>query len=119
MCQNQTQALRECSEVVAVNLDRLNRKRVESRRLDMAVSSADNRGGLSFAIRNALSRNRAVRVGDYARGKLCTDLLDLAPRATSIINKNDGTPIHHRRFLFERRLSIAEGVCGEEQSQGR
>ena len=60
-----------------------------------------------------------MRVTDYACGKFCTELLDLAPRATSIINENNAASHHHHWFLLERRLSIAEGVCGEEQSQGR
>ena len=79
---------------------------------DMAESSADNRGGFSLKL-NAFSRDGAV--GEDARGKFRTDLLDLAPGAASIINKNDGTSIHHHRLLLERRLSIAEAACGEEQ----
>ena len=81
---------------------------------DMAESSADNRGGFSLKL-NAFSRDGAVRVREDARGKFRTDLLDLSPGAASIINKSDGTSIHHHRLLLERRLSTAEAACGEEQ----
>ena len=66
---------------------------------DMAESSADNRGGFSLKL-NAFSRDGAVRVREGARGKFRTDLLDLAPGAASIINKNDGTSIHHHRLCL-------------------
>jgi hypothetical protein len=81
-------------------------------------SSADVRS--SFPLRrDALFHSSAVRVADHARGKFCTELLDLAPGATSIIDQNDATPHQHHWFLLEHRLSIAEAACGEKHSQGR
>ena len=66
---------------------------------DMAESSANNRGRFSLKL-NAFSRDGAVRVREDACGKFRTDLLDLAPGSASIINKSDGTSIHHHRLCL-------------------